>query len=96
MSQPAHVTVSPRLALLLVNVLSVCIERLERQAQDPNRPPISLPGFGKLYHFESSITNANLCAELSALRMDLLEGSIDEETRRKLASLDNPDDFLNR
>lgn len=96
MSQPAHVTVSPRIALLLINVLSVYITRLEAQAQDPNRPPISLPGFGKLYHFESSITNANLVAELSDLRSALFDGSIDEAVRRQLADLDDPDNYLNR
>lgn len=96
MSQPATVTVSPRLALFMINVLSVAVARLEAQAADPQRPPISLPGFGKLYHFESSITSANIIAELSDLRSSLFDGSIDEAVRRQLADLDDPDNFLNR
>jgi len=94
MSQPVTVTVSPRLALVLINVLGVCITRLEAQAQDPNRPPVSLPGFRKLYHFDSSITSANLCAEMQALRSQLFDGSIDEAVRRQLGDLDDPDNFL--
>jgi hypothetical protein len=90
----ATVTMSPRPALIVMNLLTTCIQRLEHQIEDPQRKPVAVPGFLKLYHFEDTITSRNLIAELSGLRMDLLRGSVDEATLPLLDDLGDIDEFL--
>jgi hypothetical protein len=90
----ATVTMSPRLALIVMNLLTVCIQRLEAQIEDPQRKPVAVPGFTKLYHFEDTITSRNLIAELSGLRTDLLRGSVEPELLGQLEDLGDIDEFL--
>lgn len=88
------VTMNARLALILINNLSVCVKRLEDQMADPTHPPVFVPGFGKPYNFESAETSASILEELGKLRSDLFDGSIDEATRRQLGDLDDFGTFL--
>lgn len=92
----ATVTVSPRLALVVINVLGVIVRRLENQIEDPTHPPTLIPGFDKPYRFEDSTTSRNLIAEFSGLRMDLFNGSVDNALLEALEDLRDLDDFLNQ
>lgn len=90
----ATVTMSPRLALVVICALGVIVERLENQVADPAHPPVLVPGFSKPYHFEDVITSRNLIAELSELRSHLLLGSLDGALLEALEDLGDLDDFL--
>lgn len=90
----ATVTVSPRLALVVINVLGVIVSRLENQIADPVHPPTVIPGFDKAYRFEDEATSRNLIAELSGLRTDLFHGSVDKALLEAVEDLGDLDDFL--
>lgn len=64
------VQITGRLALVVANVATTIIERLERQIED--RKAISVPGFVKAYNFSSELESRELIAEISDLRAQLM------------------------
>lgn len=92
----ATVTMSPRLALLVICSLGVSVKRLEDQLLEKGHAPIFIPGFSKPYHFEDELTSRNLIAEVEGLRSALLVGSVDNALLEALDDLGDIDDFLSR
>jgi hypothetical protein len=66
------VYISPEMALIIVNVATTIIARVEGQMESVYHQDISIPGFTKMYKFKSAEESRQLVDELDRLRHNII------------------------